>query len=112
MYLARVVLDAEAVVRQAVIREELGILALATLKVLVPGADGVQLVQEGLVGDRPRPQALLVQHGQDAVLVLQTAKWAAFNTHKAHCSSPLVSGCSLEELNWLLGSRESDLHSQ
>lgn len=38
---------------------------------LVLGADGVQFVQEGLVGDRPRPQALLVQHGQDAILMLE-----------------------------------------
>lgn len=38
---------------------------------LVLGADGVQLVQEGLVCNRAGPQALLVQHGQDAVLVLQ-----------------------------------------
>lgn len=69
-HLAGVVLDTEAAVRQAVVGEELWILAEAALKVLVLGADGVQFVQEGLVGDRPRPQALLVQHGQDAILVL------------------------------------------
>ena len=69
-YLAGVVLDAEAVVRQAVVSEELWTLAEATLKVQVFSADGVQFVQEGLIGDRPRPQALLVQHGQDAILVL------------------------------------------
>lgn len=63
-------LDAEAVVRQAVVGEEPGVLAEAALEVLVLSTDGVQLVQEGLVRDRPRPQALLVQHRQDAVLVL------------------------------------------
>lgn len=37
---------------------------------LVLGAHRVEFVQEGLVGHRPRPQTLLVQHGQNAVLVL------------------------------------------
>ena len=55
---------------QAVVRQELGVLAEAALKVLVVGAHGVQLVQEGDVRDGARAQALLVQHGQDAVLVL------------------------------------------
>lgn len=43
---------------------------------LVLGADGVQFVQEGVVGDRPRPQALLVQHGQNAILVLDIKRRA------------------------------------
>lgn len=73
-YLAGVVLDAEAIVWQAVVVEELWILAEATLKVLVFSTDGVQFVQEGLVGDCPRPQALLVQHGQDAILVLDITR--------------------------------------
>lgn len=63
-------LDAEAAVRQAVVGQELGVLAEAALEVRVLGADGVQLVQEGVVRHRARPQTLLVQHGQDAGLVL------------------------------------------
>lgn len=56
--------------RQAVVRQELGVLAEAALKVLVLGAHSVELVQEGLISHRPRPQTLLVQHGQDAILIL------------------------------------------
>jgi hypothetical protein len=37
-------LDAEAAVRQAVVCQELGVLAEATLKVLVLSTDGVELV--------------------------------------------------------------------
>lgn len=74
LYLSSIVLDAEAAVWQAVVSEELWILAQATLKVLVLSTDGVQFVQEGLVGDRPWPQALLVQHGQDATLILDIGR--------------------------------------
>lgn len=73
-YLPSIVLDAEAIVWQAVVSEELGILAEATLKVLVFSTDGVQFVQESLVGDCPWPQALLVQHGQNAILMLGIAR--------------------------------------
>lgn len=73
-YLAGVVLDAEAAVWQAVVCEELWILAEATLKVLVLSTHRVQFVQEGLVGDRPRPQTLFVQHGQDAILILDAGR--------------------------------------
>ena len=69
-YLPGVVLDAEAAVRQAVVGQELGVLAEAALKGLVLSADGVQLVQEGVVRHRARTEALLIQHGQNAVLVL------------------------------------------
>ena len=69
-YLAGVVLDTEAAVGQTVVRQELGVLAEAAFKVLVLCAHRVQLVQEGDVRDGPGAQALLVQHGQDAVLVL------------------------------------------
>lgn len=53
-------LDAEAIVWEAVISEELRILAEAALKVLVLSTDGVQFVQEGLIRDCPRPQALFI----------------------------------------------------
>lgn len=89
-YLAGVVLDAEATVRQAVVGEELGILAEAALKVLVLSTDSVQLVQEGLVRDCPRPQALLIQHGQDAVLVLSIIRGINENekgsVEQMHCA--------------------------
>lgn len=73
-HFASIVLDAEAVVWQAVVRQELGVLALAAFEVLVLCTDGVEFVQEGLIGHGARPQALLVQHGQDPVLVLQEDK--------------------------------------
>lgn len=41
---------------------------------LVLSTDGVEFVQEGLIGHGARPQALLVQHGQDPVLVLKENK--------------------------------------
>lgn len=63
-------LDPEAAVRQGRVVEEPGTLAHPALKVLVGGAHLVQLFQEGLVGDRAWPQALLIQHGQDSVCVL------------------------------------------
>lgn len=39
---------------------------------LVLGTHGVQFVQERLIRDRAGSQALLIQHGHDAVLVLVT----------------------------------------
>ena len=71
IHLASVVLDAEAVVWQAVVRQELGVLALTALKVLVLSTDGVEFVQEGFISHGARPQALLIQHGQDPILVLK-----------------------------------------
>ena len=92
LYLAGVVLDAEAAVGQAVVRQELGVLAEAALKVLVLGAHRVQLVQEGDVRDRAGAKALLVQHGQDAILVLGTTPPAPVrNIHSVPGQAPLSS---------------------
>lgn len=63
-------LDAEAVVGQAVVIEELGALAHAALEVLVVRADLIELLQEGGICDRPGAQTLLVQHGHDPIGVL------------------------------------------
>lgn len=70
LYLASVVLDAEAVVRQAVVSQELGVPAEAALKVLMFSTNGVQLIEKSLIGDGSWPQTLFIQHGQDATLVL------------------------------------------
>ena len=67
-------LDSEAAVRQGCVIEEPGALAHPALKVLGGGAHVVQRFQEGLVGDGAGPQALLIQHGQDSVCVLEERK--------------------------------------
>lgn len=68
-------LDAEAVVRQAVVSQELGIPAKAALKVLMFSTNGVQLIEKSLIGDGSWPQTLFIQHGQDAILVLDRGGW-------------------------------------
>lgn len=77
-HLASVVLNSETAVGQGCVVEKPGALAHPALKVLVGGADLVELLQEGLVGDRARPQALLIQHGQDPVCVLRERKYKGF----------------------------------
>lgn len=73
-YLARIMLNPEAAVRQGCVIEEAGAFAHSALKVLVGGADLVQLFQEGLISDRAWPQAFLIQHGQDSICVLGERK--------------------------------------
>lgn len=74
LYLASVMLDSEAAVRQGGVVEESGTLAHPALEVLVGGTDLVQLFQEGVICDSARPQALFIQHGQDSIRVLRGKK--------------------------------------
>ena len=62
--------DAEAAEAHAVVILVLGVLGDFALIVAVLGEELVQLRQEGGVTDHPRPQALLIQHGQDALPIL------------------------------------------
>lgn len=72
--LASIVLDAKAVMRQAVVCEELRVFAQAALKVLMFSTNSVQLVQERLICHGPGPQTLLIKHSQDPILVLRVIK--------------------------------------
>lgn len=65
-------LDTEAVVWQAVVCEEFGVFAQSALKMLMFSTHGVQLVQESLICHCAWPQTLLIQHGQNPILVLKT----------------------------------------
>ena len=67
-------LNSETAMRQGRVIEKPRALAHPALEVLVGGTHLVELLQEGLVGDRARPQALLIQHGQDSVCVLRERK--------------------------------------
>lgn len=84
-YLASIVLNSEAAVRQGRVVEKPGALAHPAFEVLVGGAHLVELLQEGLVGDRARSQALLIQHGQDSVCVLREGKQKGFLPSSLYC---------------------------
>lgn len=85
-YLASIMLDSEAAVRQGRVIEEAGTLAHPALKVLVGGTDLVQLFQEGLVGDSAGAQAFFIQHGQDSIRVLREKKRRSFLPSLLLCS--------------------------
>lgn len=69
-HLARIVADAEAAEAHGVVVLALGILGDFALIVTVLREELVQLCQESGVTDHPRPQTLLIQHGQDPSLTL------------------------------------------
>lgn len=84
-YLASIVLNPEAAVGQGRVIEKPRTFAHPALKVLVGGADLVELLQEGLIGDSARSQALLIQHGQDPVCVLRKGSKKGFLPASLYC---------------------------
>lgn len=78
-------LNSETAVRQGRVIEEPRALAHPALKVLVSCTDLVQFFQEGLIGNCARPQALLIQHGQDSICVLGERKLKGFLPSSLYC---------------------------
>ena len=75
-----VVDEAEGVVRDGLVVEVLA--TSARLEVSVRGAGGVEFVEQRVVTDDARSQALLVQHRQDARARLNTTKRNVYKSKK------------------------------